>query len=153
MHAPLVQWTLYKNKYIKPGNDSYPVISTHYIIDNMEYGGNTHGLLTEGVSKLHSNRYKIRFSTPFLITSFYNHSNKHLPDIYKDRLKCTGFSSRVIWTPSGIIRRRGYIGFTTAHILKSHKTPTQMSGYTAHFQRQVRHTICWFYSWTNKSMK
>ena len=90
---------------------------------------------------------------PLSLPSLQNNSDEQLLDTSTNRSNRTGFSSRAIWTSSGIIRRIGCIGFTTAHSLQANKTSTQMAGYIPHLQRQVRHTILWFYIWTSKSMK
>ena len=70
LNAPLGQWTLDDNKYINPGNGSYPMISTHSIIENMEHGGNTHDLLTEPIGEFHSKQIQIQIiNAPIAIKS------------------------------------------------------------------------------------
>ena len=51
-----------------------------------------------------------------------------------DRNNHNGFSSGAICTSSGIIVRRGYIGFATAYIIYANKTLTQMAEDTSHIQ-------------------
>ena len=53
LNAPLGQWTLDDNKYIKPVNGSCPVIFIHSIIYKMEHEENKNDLLNERVGELH----------------------------------------------------------------------------------------------------
>ena len=52
--SSLGQWKLKDNKYIKLGNGYYPVIYTHSIIENREYGENTHDPLINHFGELYS---------------------------------------------------------------------------------------------------
>ena len=147
MCVALGQWTLEDKKYIAYWQRflSRDIQTRYYIEHETFYKYTCTTNRTTSRRCIAFQKIKSQFPNSPLAPKYAESDWKAATQKYMDRRNHTGFSYRAIYIYSGIIIRRGYIGFTTKHILYANKTLTQMAGYTSHFQWQVRHPILWFY--------